>query len=146
MNVVHKIEQWGDNHHPMFFDLIRIALGVFLLLKGLAFMENSAYLKDMIENQNVVAISSGLLMTIVYYVTFAHLVGGALIALGILTRFACIIQIPIVLAAVFLTDLFQSAINTVAWPSIIALAFLALFTIIGSGPLSLDKYLEKWEG
>jgi len=145
MNLVHKIERWGDTHHPMFLDLIRIALGVFLLLKGLAFMENSAYLKDMIENQNVVAISSGLLMTIVYYVTFAHLVGGALIGMGILTRFACVIQIPIVLAAVFLTDIFQSPINTLAWPSIVALVLLVLFTLIGSGPLSLDRYLEKWE-
>jgi len=145
MNLVHKIERWGDTHHPMFLDLIRVALGVFLLLKGLAFMENSAYLKDMIENQNAVAISSGLLMTIVYYVTFAHLVGGALIGMGILTRFACVIQIPIVLAAVFLTDIFQSPINTLAWPSIVALVLLVLFTVIGSGPLSLDRYLEKWE-
>ncbi len=109
MNMVHKIERWGDNHHPMVLDLIRIALGVFLLLKGLAFMENSAFLKDMIENQNVVAISSGLLMTLVYYVTFAHLVGGALIAMGILTRFASIIQIPILVAAIFLTDFFSVA-------------------------------------
>jgi putative oxidoreductase len=145
MNLVHKIEKWGDNHHPMVFDLIRIALGVFLLLKGLAFMENSAYLKDMIESQNVVAISSGLLMTIVYYVTFAHLVGGALIAMGILTRFSCIIQIPILVAAIFLTDFFQSPINNLVWPSITALALLVLFMIIGSGPLSLDRYLEKWE-
>jgi putative oxidoreductase len=145
MNMVHKIERWGDSHHPMVLDLIRIALGVFLLLKGLAFLENSAYLKEMIENQNVVAISSGLLMTLVYYVTFAHLVGGALIAMGILTRFASIIQIPILVAAIFLTDFFQSPINSLVWPSITALALLVLFTIIGSGPLSLDRYLEKWE-
>jgi putative oxidoreductase len=145
MNMVHKIERWGDNHHPMVLDLIRIALGVFLLLKGLAFMENSAFLKDMIENQNVVAISSGLLMTLVYYVTFAHLVGGALIAMGILTRFASIIQIPILVAAIFLTDFFQSPINSLVWPSLTALALLVLFMIIGSGPLSLDRYLEKWE-
>jgi len=145
MNLVHKIESWGDNHHPMILDITRIALGVFLLLKGLAFMENSAYLKDTIENQNVIAISSGLLMALVYYVTFAHLVGGTLIAMGTLTRFACIIQIPIVLAAVFLTDFFQSPINTMAWPSIVALGLLVLFTIIGSGPLSLDRFLSKWE-
>ncbi len=144
MNLVHKIEDWGDHHHPMVLDVIRVALGVFLLLKGLAFMENSAYLQDMIESQKVAVISPGLLMTLVYYVTFAHLVGGALIAMGTLTRFACIIQIPIVLAAVFLTDFFQSPINTLAWPSIVALGLLVLFTIIGSGPLSLDRFLSNW--
>ena len=143
MNVVHKIELWGDSHHPKFMDLIRIALGVFLLLKGLAFMDNSAYLQSLIEDQHVIYISSGLLMAIVYYVTFVHLVGGALIALGILTRFSSIMQIPIVLAAVFLTGIFKEPINTMVWPSITALILLVMFTIIGSGPLSLDRFLAN---
>jgi len=145
MSMVHKIEHWGDTHHPKVLDLIRIALGVFLFLKGLAFMENTAYLSDLIENQNVVHFSPGILMALVYYVTFAHLVGGTLIVLGTLTRFACIIQIPIVLAATFLTSIFVEPVNTLVWPSIIALVFLALFTVIGSGPWSLDKYLASLE-
>ena len=143
--MVHKIERWGDSHHPIALDIIRIALGIFLLLKGMAFMDNTTYLQDLIENQNVVFISPWVLMALVYYVTFAHLVGGVLIAMGTLTRFACIIQIPIVLAAVFLTNIFQETINTMAWPSIVALVLLALFAVIGSGPLSLDRYLAKWE-
>jgi len=144
MNMVHKIEHWGDMHHPKVLDLIRVALGIFLLLKGLAFMDNTAYLQNLIENQNVLIFSSGVLMGLVYYVTFAHLVGGVLIALGTLTRFACIIQIPIVFAAVFLTGIFEESINALLWPSLIALAMLCLFTIIGSGPWSLDKYIEDW--
>jgi putative oxidoreductase len=144
MNTVHKIEVWGDTHHPKVLDLVRIVLGVFLLLKGLAFMNNTAYLQGIIENQNVVHFPPGVLMAVVYYVTFAHLVGGILIILGTLTRFACIIQIPIVLAAVFLTGLFVEPVNTLVWPSVIALALLCLFTVIGSGPWSLDKYLASW--
>jgi putative oxidoreductase len=145
MNVVHRIESWGDTHHPMVLDIIRVALGIFLMLKGFAFLDNSTYLKDMIEDQSVVYIPTALLMTAVYYVIFAHLVGGVLIAMGTLTRFACIIQIPIVLAAVFMTDFFTSAINAMAWPSITALILLVIFMVIGSGPLSLDRYLSKWE-
>jgi putative oxidoreductase len=144
MSMVHKIEHWGDTHHPKVLDLIRIALGVFLFLKGLAFMDNTAYLQGMIENQNVVHFSPGILMALVYYVTFAHLVGGTLIVLGVLTRFACIIQIPIVLAAIFLTSIFVESVNSMVWPSIIALVFLALFTVLGSGPWSLEKYLASW--
>ena len=144
MSMVHKIEHWGDTHHPKGLDLIRIALGVFLFLKGLAFMDNTAYLQGMIENQNIVHFSPGILMALVYYVTFAHLVGGTLIVLGVLTRFACIIQIPIVFAATFLTGIFVESVNALVWPSIIALVLLALFTIIGSGPWSLDKYLASW--
>ena len=141
MNLVHKVELWGDSHHPKLLDVVRIALGIFLLLKGIAFMENSNYLKEIIENQTVVNVSSDLLMAIVYYVTFVHLVGGILITLGILTRLSCILQIPVVLAAVLLTNIFQEPINALAWPSIAALILLCLFTVIGSGPLSLDRYL-----
>lgn len=143
MNLVHKIENWGDTHHPKILDLVRIALGIFLLLKGIAFMENTAYLKSLIDSQDVIDLSPTVLMILVYYVTFAHMVGGVLIALGILTRLASIIQIPIVVGAVFLTGVFQEPINTMMWPSITALILLVLFTIIGSGPISLDKYLSE---
>jgi putative oxidoreductase len=143
MNVVHRIESWGDSHHPKFLDIVRIALGAFLLWKGIAFMNNTEYLKELITDQNVVDVSPGLLMSLVYYVTFAHMVGGILIGLGILTRFGCIIQIPIVLGAVFLTGIFNDPINAMVWPSIAALAALIMFLILGSGPLSLDKYLAE---
>eukprot|EP01037_Dinobryon_pediforme_P007907 gene7907-7975_t len=145
MNLVHKVENWGDAHHPKVLDIIRVTLGLFLLVKGYAFMENSAYLKDIIEDQQLFSISPGVLMAIVYYVTFAHMVGGILIAMGTLTRFACIIQIPILIAAVFLTDIFKSPINTLAWPTITALVLLVIFTLLGSGPWSLDNYLSKWD-
>ena len=140
MNLVHRIENWGDTHHPAVIDVLRIALGIFLLLKGVAFMENTADLKSIIESLDSIEFSSGILMALVYYVTFAHMVGGIMIALGILTRFSAIIQIPIVLGAVFVNDQLLSPINTQLWFSIIALVLLVIFMIIGSGPLSLDRY------
>lgn len=143
MNVVHRIENWGDTHHPKFIDVIRIALGAFLLWKGIVFMGNTEYLKQLITDQTVIDVSPGLLMSLVYYVTFAHMVGGILIGVGILTRFGCIIQIPIVLGAIFLSGIFQDAINYMVWPSVAALAALVLFLILGSGPLSLDRYLAE---
>ena len=82
-------------------------------------------------------------MALVYYVTFAHMVGGIMIALGILTRFSSIIQIPIVLGAVFVNDSLLSPINAQLWYSVIALALLVVFIIIGSGPFSLDRYFGK---
>ena len=140
MNLVHRIENWGDTHHPKIIDIVRIALGGFLLFKGIAFMNNTEYLKALIENQNTVDISPGVLMALVYYVTFAHMVGGILIGLGILTRFGCIIQIPIVLGAIFLSGIFQDAINYMVWPSVAALVALVIFLVLGSGPWSLDRY------
>jgi putative oxidoreductase len=142
MNVVHKIEHWGDTHHPKFLDLVRVVLGVFLLLKGVAFMENTAYLRDLIDSQDVINLSPGVLMVLIYYVVFAHMIGGILITLGIFTRLASIVQIPVVLGAVFLTGIFKEPINALEWPSVTALIFLSMFTILGSGPISLDRYLE----
>jgi putative oxidoreductase len=144
MDLVHKIEHWGDTHHPKALDLMRVALGVFLFLKGLAFLDNTTYLQNLIEDQHFVQFTPVVLMILVYYVTFAHLVGGVLIALGTLTRLACILQIPIVLAAIFLTGIFVEPINTMVWPSVSALVLLVLFMVIGSGPWSLDKYLANW--
>jgi len=143
MNLIHRIEKWGDSHHPRFLDIIRILLGIFLLLKGLGFMENTANLKSLIENQSDIDVDPGLLMALVYYVTFVHLVGGTLIALGILTRFSAIMQIPVVFGAVFFINILQSPFNTDLASSVAALIFLVVFAVIGSGRLSLENYLKS---
>lgn len=140
MNLVHKIENWGDTHHPAILDVVRVVLGIFLFLKGMAFMDNTADLRSIIEAQDTIIFPPSAIIALVYYVTFAHMVGGIMIALGILTRFSSIIQIPIVLGAVFVNDSLLSPINTQLWYSVIALALLVVFIIIGSGPFSLDRY------
>jgi putative oxidoreductase len=143
MNVIHKIEKWGDSHHPGVLDVLRIALGIFLFLKGLAFMENSADLKSIIEGRADISASSDILMALVYYVTFVHMVGGALITMGILTRFSSLMQIPVVFGAVFFVNVLQSPLNTELWASITCLILLAVFTVIGSGKFSFDNYLKS---
>lgn len=143
MNLIHKIEKWGDCHHPKFLDLIRIILGIFLLLKGLGFMENTAYLRSIVENQTDINIPPDVLIAIVYYVTFVHMVGGALIALGIFTRFSALMQIPVVFAAVFFINILQSPFNTDLLSSVVALIFLVVFAVVGSGKLSLENYLSN---
>ena len=140
MNLVHKIENWGDSHHPALLDVVRVALGIFLFLKGVAFMENTADLRNIIEAQDTVIFPPSAIMALVYYVTFAHMVGGIMIALGTLTRFSCIIQIPIVLGAVFVNDALLSPINAQLWLSVTALVLLVIFIVMGSGPFSLDRY------
>ena len=143
MNLIHKIESWGDRHHPKFLDVIRIALGAFLFLKGLGFMENMTYLRSLIVGESDVSLSSGLLVALVYYVTFVHMVGGILIMLGTLTRFSALIQLPVVFGAVFFINILQSPFNTDLWSSVAALILLVVFAVIGSGKLSLDNYLAN---
>ncbi|MDB4999477.1 MAG: DoxX family rane protein [Mucilaginibacter sp.] len=141
MKLISNIENWGDKHHPKLLDLIRILLGVFLIFKGILFYENMASLRDMIIDAKLVNLSSEAITALLYYVTYAHLVGGVLIFLGLITRLASLIQIPIVFAAVFLVNIPNKAVNSELWLSIMILALLLLFVIIGSGPLSLDRFL-----
>lgn len=145
MNFIHRIEEWGDSHHPKFLDLIRVLLGVFLFFKGLGFMENSSGLKTMIENQPDIAFSSGWLMALVNYVIFVHFVGGVLIALGLFTRFSALMQIPIVLGATIFINFLQSPFNTNLLTSITALVLLIVFAVIGSGKWSLEWYLDSFD-
>ena len=143
MNVIHRIEKWGDSHHPRFLDIIRILLGIFLLLKGLGFMDNTANLKYLIETRSDITVAPWLLMILVYYVTFVHMVGGTLIAMGIMTRFSAIMQIPVVFGAVFFINFLQSPFNTDMASSVTALVLLVLFAIIGSGRWSIENYLKS---
>ena len=143
MNVIHRIERWGDGHHPGVLDIIRIALGIFLLIKGVIFMENTSYLKEVITNQSEIALSPDLFMFVVYYAAFIHMTCGAMMAFGILTRLSALLQLPLVFGAVFLVNIFESPLNTELWLSIICLAWLLVFLVIGSGRFSLDNYLKK---
>jgi len=145
MNLIHRIEKWGDGHHPKFLDIIRVALGIFLFLKGLGFMQNSANLKEMIENQPDISLSSGWLMAAVYYVTFVHFVGGILISLGILTRISALLQIPIVFCAIIFINYLQSPFNTDLISSVAAFLLLLVFLVVGSGKWSVETYLESFE-
>jgi putative oxidoreductase len=143
MSVIHRIEKWGDSHHPRFLDIIRVLLGVFLLLKGLGFMDNTASLRSLIETRSDITVAPWALMLLVYYVTFVHMVGGTLITLGIMTRFSAIMQIPVVFGAVFFINFFQSPFNSDLASSVVALILLVLFAIIGSGRWSIENYLKS---
>lgn len=143
MNVIHRIERWGDGHHPGALDIIRIALGIFLLIKGVIFMQNTSFLKDVITNQSDVTLSPDLFMFVVYYAAFIHMTCGAMMAAGILTRLAAFLQLPLVFGAVFFVNILQSPLNTELWLSVICLILLLVFLVIGSGRFSMDNYFKK---
>lgn len=106
-------------------------------------MEDTAGLKNIIENQSDITLSPALFMFVVYYAAFIHMTGGAMITLGILTRVSALLQLPLVFGAVFFVNILQSPLNTELWMSVICLGLLLIFVVIGSGRFSLDNYLRK---
>jgi putative oxidoreductase len=141
MNLVQRVEHWGDAHHPQWLDLIRIALGAFLCYKGVDFLMNMGTMLDLITNRMSFGSFTSMLMS--NYIAFAQILGGILLILGALTRFACLIQIPILLGAIFFvnSDLYRP-FSALALP-IIVLLLLLLFLVIGNGKWQFLKFKEK---
>ena len=40
MDLLHRLQFWGDRHHPKWMDIVRIALGIFLVYKAIDFLNN----------------------------------------------------------------------------------------------------------
>jgi len=143
MNLVQRVEHWGDTHHPQWLDIVRIALGAFLCFKGVEYLYNMGAMLNLITNKMGFGSFSSMMMS--NYISFAHLLGGILLILGVLTRFACLIQIPSLLGAIFFVNLspdnlyrpFSELLLSVA-----VLLLLILFLIVGNGKWSLLKFKE----
>ncbi len=143
MNTLTKIEHWADAHHPQWIDFVRIILGLFILYKGILFISDTEALLSIMKSADLQFVNLGL----AHYVAFAHLVGGILIAMGLLTRFAILFQIPILLVAVFLVNTqqgFLSVTNNLEFGiSLIVLILLITFLVYGSGRFSVDSWMKK---
>lgn len=143
MNTVSKIESWADTHHPKWIDFIRIALGLFILYKGILFISNVDVLMQMTQSAEIAFFN----MALAHYVAFAHLVGGLLIAIGLLTRIAVIVQIPILIGAVFFVNIqdgFMTTINNMEFTiSLVVLVMLLVILFYGSGKFSVDHWMKQ---
>ncbi len=75
------------------------------------------------------------------YITVVHCVGGFLLTIGLFTRLAALIQIPILLGAVFFVHLSKGflASGQSLELSVMVLFLLSVFFLFGSGELSVDS-------
>lgn len=138
MNIVTKIEKWGDTHHPAWIDIIRIALGLILLWKGIEFALNlDAFSKVMARTRVMASLGISLVAHLIIYI---HIIGGILIAIGTHTRTACLFQLPILLVAVFYVNLPEHVFQPYSefWLSVGVLSALIFFLVEGNGPLSVE--------
>jgi len=142
MNFIQKVESWGDKHHSKWLDVLRIILGITLIVKGYYFITHNEELDNMVQNSHA-AIYPEL---IVHYVALAHLFGGVLIMVGLVTRLAILFQLPVLLGAIIFVDLRTGLLSfgQSDLPLAIIVLFLLLFFLIdGSGPISMDAYLKR---
>jgi putative oxidoreductase len=144
MNMVQKVEHWGDLHHPKWLDGLRIVLGLLIFSKGIIFISSTAVQQDWILQNNTFGFSGLMMVVVIHLVAFAHVIGGLMIMLGLLTRFAVVVQMPILLGAIFFVNATKglSLLNSELWLSVLVFLLLVLFWIVGSGNFSADNWIR----
>jgi putative oxidoreductase len=130
---------WANSHREYWLDCIRIYLGLGLFARGLLLITNTStgYFVDMLGRANQPWIATG---TILHYVMLAHFIGGALLTVGFFTRIAALVQVPILVGAVFFVHRQDGlfALGQSLEFSALVLFLLVIFTVAGAGKLSLD--------
>lgn len=125
------------------FALLRIYLGVGLIVRGALFISNPALVQRLLTDGEGWALQ----YLGAHAIAGAHLVGGALLALGYRTRLAAAVQIPVLLGAALFVHLREGLFTrgqSLEF-SLLVLVLLVLYAVFGSGPLSLDHALRRGE-
>ena len=120
-------------------DLIRVVLGILLFMKGINFIIDPGKLSFWMESGQMLVKQT----LIAHYVIAAHLCGGLLLSVGLLTRIAAAIQVPVLFGAVFFVHMnSQVAYSQNLEYSSLVLVLLLIFTTVGSGNWSLDAKVQ----
>ena len=137
MGTVKNLNKWANAHTYYALDVVRIALGVILFIKGVQFMTNYEEMTLMTKPFQGVPGS----MMMLHYIVPAHFVGGFLIVIGLLTRWAIIAQLPILIGAILTNFLGEMVVLNLVLATLVLLVSV-FFLIYGSGKHSADYYLK----
>lgn len=124
------------------FDLLRMYLGLGLLVRGMLFIADANSFMDLVGANSSAMLRSTVLL---HYVALSHLLGGFMLLTGLLSRVGALIQIPVLVGAVFVEEM---AGGLTAGTQGFEIAMLTLFLLIliflyGSGKISSDHYFFK---
>lgn len=137
MKLFNEIVEWFNTNHDLAYSLIRIFLGIALFVRGLILLSDPAAISELAGENKLYWWYS--------YITIIHLIGGLLLTLGLLTRIAALLQIPILVGAVFFIHMWQGLITEGQSLELAALVLVLLivYFLFGSSSLSLDNYFAK---
>lgn len=137
METIVKLNKWANSHTNVVTDILRVALGVFLIYKGLLFIDQTDYLMSLITvtDHDMTRMFFG------HYIAPVHMVGGLFIVLGFFTRLSAIFQLPILIGAV-IVGLSVGTQGAELPQAIIALGLCIFFVFYGSGKHSIDYRMK----
>lgn len=130
-----------ESRRELVLVVLRVYLGAGLLVRGIGLVGLDMRIQQLVEGT-----STGLpLASIAIFVAAAHIIGGTLMLVGLYTRLAALIQVPILVGAVFLIhwqDGLLSANQSLEFSALV-LYLLLIVCVFGGGPWSLDR---RWWG
>ena len=131
--------EWAESRRELWLDCVRIYLGLGLFARGLLLVTNTStgYFIDLLQRSGQPWLTTGVLL---HYVFLAHFIGGAMLAVGFLTRVAALVQIPVLAGAVFIVHRQDGlfAMGQSLEFSALVLFLLVVIAVSGAGRLSLD--------
>jgi len=128
-------------HYPFVFDVIRVALGIFLFLKGIEFIKDGVAMEEIVKNSRV----PGFGFILVHQVAFAYLVGGILISIGLITRLASFF-ILLIYFGMLINGNTEYGLYSVYYDKVMAVIMtivLVFYVIYGSGYYSVSHYMGR---
>jgi putative oxidoreductase len=133
---------WILANRDLCIEALRIYLGFALFLKGLNFIYAASEVSESFTRSVDFPFST---YAMIHVVGLAHICGGALLALGLLTRVAALIQLPVVFGAILFVTAKQGLFSMEQTLEFTMLVFflLVLFLVYGSGRLSVDFMLAR---
>jgi len=146
MTTLQQIRDWGTTHHPRWLVVVRVGLGLFLFAKGITFMHNATLVERLLYGSASLADDQTHWFPIL--ITWANLLTGTLLIIGLWTRMIALLQLPILFGAIFFINSQRGGptLETELILAILTLLLVIFFLIEGGGPLSLDAYFEKNRG
>jgi len=137
-----KLTRWLTEKRHYSIEILRIMLGLIMCYKGYFFVENISEFYQMIEDD--LQLNS---FIVAHYVVGAHLVGGLMLILGLITRLASAIQIPVLMGAVFYANartIFLAGDTELEY-SLLVLVLLIVFFFYGGGKWSIDHRIIRYK-
>jgi putative oxidoreductase len=131
-------------YHDMFMmdgimTAVRVILGVLLIWIAIQFGRNPHDILEAVGNTN-----GFMSLFVIHYIMMCHFTGGVLLILGMITRVAAAVQLPILIGALTLTiggDGYGS-IYTQFWFALVVFIMLIAVTWYGAGRYSIDEAMR----
>jgi len=142
MNFIDRGVPWLEKHYPPWLSTLRIILGIVLFAKGYLFITDRQQLYHMAATSAIPVYT----YATIYPRALTLLVSGLLIACGLITRIACLCELPWALGAVIFANKqtgFFSDHVTGTLISVLLLILVIVFLAKGSGPWSVDASMRN---